>query len=47
MKVYTTDVIVESMEFAESKRDDSWPHPVSNDGFMQIPDDIDEELPFK
>ena len=50
-KVYTTDVIVEELEFAESKSN-STSAPATNtnynavDGFMQIPDGIDEELPF-
>ena len=54
-KVYTTDVVVESVEFAESKSSgsatststtnfDAQPDP--GDGFMDIPDGIDEELPF-
>ena len=56
-KVYTTDVVVEDQEFAESKaaaqrnREESSqerpePMPVDADGFMNIPDGIDEELPF-
>ena len=56
-KVYTTDVIVEEQEFAESKnasqRSNSTqnsPQPMpqnnSSDGFMDIPDGLDEELPF-
>ena len=57
-KVYTTDVVVEDQEFAESKNasgaSDSGFAPVSRpkpsaaigDGFMNIPDGIDEELPF-
>lgn len=52
-KVYTTDVVVESCEFAESKNasqqneQNSRPQPSnSDDGFMNIPDGIDEELPF-
>lgn len=47
-KVYTTDVIVESVEFGESKRDGAaQPIPSSDDGFMNIPDGVDdEELPF-
>ncbi|MGI6010279.1 MAG: single-stranded DNA-binding protein [Ruminococcus sp.] len=58
-KVYTTEVVVEEQEFAESKNasDHSGftnpaPAPVpapsaaSADGFMNIPDGIDEELPF-
>lgn len=51
-RVYTTDVVVESAEFAESKKtsDGSAPAPApsgaAGDGFMNIPDGIDEELPF-
>ena len=60
-KVYTTDVVVEEVEFAESKGNngdagnsqggyhkDFKPEPSSamGDGFMNIPDGIDEELPF-
>lgn len=53
-KVYTTDVVVEEQEFAESKSEQqsgttqSAPtNTASNiDGFMNIPDGIDEELPF-
>ena len=55
-KVYTTDVVVEDQEFAESKaaagqgengRSEQKPEPqVDADGFMNIPDGIDEELPF-
>lgn len=43
-KVYTTDVIVEEQEFAESRKNRSEEH--AGDGFMNIPDGIDEELPF-
>ncbi len=63
VKVYTTDVVVEDQEFAESKavsdsnagRYQSAPAPAPalaapasdmGDGFMNIPDGIDEELPF-
>ena len=54
-KVYTTDVVIDSQEFAESKSSQgsteqptpSRPAPnASGDGFMNIPDGIDEELPF-
>ena len=52
-KVYTTDVILEEQEFAESKsskqQQDKKPNAQyadSGDGFMNIPDGIDEELPF-
>ena len=56
-KVYTTDVVVEEQEFAESKAasegnggftpaDRPSPSVAAGDGFMNIPDGIDEELPF-
>ena len=48
-KVYTTDVIIDSQEFAESKGSSSNETPIapaSGDGFMNIPDEIQEELPF-
>ena len=56
-KVYTTEVVVEEQEFAESKNaagdnsgftpsDRPSPSSAAGDGFMNIPDGIDEELPF-
>lgn len=53
-KAYTTDVVVEEAEFAESKaaadRNTQQTPPSSPDtgadGFMNIPDGIEEELPF-
>ena len=49
-KVYTTDVVVEEQEFAESKAAGQTtqqnPAPVSENGFMEIPDGLEEELPF-
>ena len=47
--VYTTDVVVENIEFAESKSSgEKRPEPQTkpNDDFMSIPDDLQEELPF-
>ena len=57
VRVYTTDIIADDIEFAESKNSagsdggyssaGSRPAPASaGDGFMNIPDGIDEELPF-
>ena len=47
VKVYTTDVVIEEQEFAESKpQSDQNATPSHADGFMDIPDGIDEELPF-
>ena len=53
-KVYTTDVVVEQVEFAESKAsaDGNTTNNTANSNaptdtsFMDIPDSIDEELPF-
>lgn len=54
VKVYTTDVIVEECEFAESKASQNTgeqgrpePTQAEPDGFMQIPDGVEDEgLPF-
>ena len=58
-KVYTTDVVVEEQEFAESKAasGQSAPSgapnpanaagPASPNGFMSIPEGIEDDLPFK
>lgn len=49
-KVHTTEVIVEEQEFAESKRESQQgqqaPPECAGNGFMNIPEGIDEELPF-
>ena len=50
-KVYTTDVVVEEQEFAESTTAGQIaqqnPAPMTReDGFMEIPDGLEEELPF-
>ena len=57
-KVYTTDVVLEEVEFAESKSsgrssfngasNGSSPAPGTDigDGFMQIPEGMDEDLPW-
>lgn len=46
-KVYTTDVVVEEQEFAESKGSGQTTAPSPSDGFMDIPADIEDSLPFK
>lgn len=61
VRVYTTDIIVEEQEFAESRAESEAnrgsfqysapsqtpaPSVDAGDGFMNIPDGIDEELPF-
>lgn len=48
-KVSTTDIVVEEQDFAESKAskaNQSAQKPTSSDGFMSIPDNIVEEMPF-
>lgn len=52
-KVFTTEVVVENVEFGESKsaaptNNETSPDSTktSSDGFMNIPDGLDEELPF-
>lgn len=52
-KVYTTDVIVDEQEFAESKkasegngRTTSAPSRKQNNDFVSVPDDGDDDLPF-
>ena len=50
-KVYTNDCVIDSMEFAESKKDDGGHATQANEkqsdeGFMNIPEGIQEELPF-
>ena len=56
-KVYTTEVVVEEQEFAESKSSASnnqggyepqpAPSSANADGFMNIPEGIEDDLPFK
>lgn len=46
VKVYTTDIIVEEHEFAERKQSGTCDMPGQGDGFMNIPDGLDDELPF-
>ena len=51
-KVYTTDVVVEEQEFADSKNTGSGQtqseSQAASEGFMNIPDGVEDEgLPFK
>jgi single-strand DNA-binding protein len=52
-RVYTVDVVVESAEFAESKKsseknsENNNPAPAAGDGeFLNVPDVADDEIPF-
>lgn len=50
-KVYTTEVIVEEVDFAESRRssglDGPAPSSTEDGGFMSIPEGIENDLPFR
>ncbi len=57
VKIYTTDIMVEQVEFAESKAPGSSdsgnagnsrpaPNQAQGGGFINIPEGLDEELPF-
>lgn len=53
VKVYTTDIVVEEIDFLDSKastenneQQKETKHDPVGDGFMNIPDGTDEELPF-
>ena len=52
IKVYTTEVTVEEQEFAESKAESeanktsNQQSTPSSDGFINVPDGVDEQLPF-
>lgn len=52
LRIYTTDIVAEDQEFAESKNasasteTSSVPTTTSSNGFMDIADGIDEDLPF-
>ncbi|MGD6877861.1 single-stranded DNA-binding protein [Bacillus infantis] len=50
VKHYTTDIVAEEHDFCESKgasSEDAPAAPVDSDGFMQIPEGIEDALPFK
>ena len=57
VKVYTTDVVVDEQDFAESKNSNTAPagntqqqtapkQAAPDEGFMDIPEGADEEIPF-
>lgn len=47
VKHYNTQIVVDEIEFAESKRSQSEEPSSKDNGFMAIPDDAGDELPFK
>ena len=48
-KFYSTDIIAEDQEFCEPKKNGEAPATVQTDedGFMNVPEAIDEDLPFR
>lgn len=46
VKWYTTEVVAENVEFAESKKADDTPPPSGNE-WVHVPDGIVNDLPFK
>ena len=50
VKVYTTEVVVEEQEFAESKKDTGGVRPMQenpDEEFMKIHEGVEDDLPFK
>ena len=51
-KVYTTDVVVEEQEFAESKKQDTSSskntasEPTGNGGYADYPEGVEDDLPY-
>lgn len=45
-RVYSTDVVIEELEFAESKKAQENNTEVDADGFVNIPDGLEDGLPF-
>lgn len=46
VKHYATNIIVDQFDFCESKSSNGSAPAANNDGFMNVPTGIDDELPF-
>lgn len=46
VKIYTTDIVVEEANFAESKKASEEKPQQDLDDFVMVPQDVDGELPF-
>lgn len=44
--VYTTDVVTDEIEFAESKSE-AKEEPLASDGYIEVPEGLENDLPFK
>ncbi len=48
VKHYTTEIVIKEQEFAESKRSqEATPEAAPADGFMDVPENAADDLPFK
>lgn len=45
-KVYTTEVVVDRIDFFQAKDKEEQPKPSTDNSFMDIPDGFEAELPF-
>ena len=51
-RIYTTEIVVDGQEFVESKgrqepqQETPQEIPPKSEGFMEIPDNIEDEVPF-
>ena len=46
-KVYTTELFADRIEFAGAKVQEKMPEPMEGDGFLNIPESMEEEMPFR
>ena len=46
-KIYTTEVYANRIEFAGAKMVDRPPFPEDAEGFLEIPEGMEEEMPFR
>jgi single-strand DNA-binding protein len=46
-RVYTTEVYANRIEFAGAKMQERPNEPLGDDGFLNVPDSMQEELPFR
>ena len=46
-RIYTTEVYANRIEFAGAKMVDRPPFPEDAEGFLEIPEGMEEEMPFR
>lgn len=46
-KIYTTELYAERIEFAGAKVQQSMPESTDGDGFLNIPEEMEAEMPFR